>query len=1310
MNKIIIKHSSVPGAIPAAGDLTLGELAINVADGLVFAKQLDGSVKTLAEAIEIKSYGKIVGDVGSITATESAQEMTLKGGAGLKVTASNATNAIVVDLDNADAATLGGYAPSHFATADHLHDDRYLKLQSAGGDYYTQSEVDSNIQQAIDDLMGGASSAYDTLKELEEALKDNDSDIAGINAAIATKLAAADYNADDVLSKLKTVDGSGSGMDADLLDGQQGAFYRNASNLNAGTVPTARLSGIYNIGISGNAATATKLVAPVSLTLSGDASGSVSFDGSEDANINVTVANDSHTHDTRYYQKGESDGRYARLDSDNTISGNVTINGKLTAGSAGFKVGEGLEILGEDGYFPNSSYADARILRMLDNNSSGGLVDGGLVIEGYTASDDGRKEVMTLRTNGEFTAFGNKVWHAGNDGDGSELDADKLDGVEGSQFLRSDTTDTFTGEITGNTLILGGGKIQTSGAALQVNGFSRMGSIWLHEGDTPEATPAKKLTNSGGTLVWAGSTVWHAGNDGAGSTLDADLLDGQEGSYYAPINSPSFTTPDINDAKVRTLVFDNLEPTNVTNKGDGAVGFDSSQGLLIQRTQSIGDASGSGVYKVLDSSNVAAGANIELSNNEAGLSGTQPFTIAVKQGAGSGLDADKLDGVEASQFARLDGTGAQTSTKALTLDLQGHVNDGGNDYGLIIKAFEPAVTLLDRSTNADTGQLLFSNTAFYLRYQNANDGTIGHSDATVGTTNLMKVSTSEIQWMGNDVWHAGNAPIATSSTASTLMKRDGNGDVHARLFRSEFDNTNANIGFIMTQVDTASNNYIRPSTPDQFRAAVTDAHYLSNTGDTMSGTLTISGEGDTTGLRFYSGNDAGGVRLRNPGGNNGELEFWTTDDFSEPFVFRAYDVGNNGTGAYQEWAKISAGGLEIKSGDIHSNNGAFVAHGDVASNSNIDHIWHSDGENAWHFVSDGTYGADGNSTLVAKTLVASDANGIKAEGMVSKSNGNTIIDLTYTPIASNAIGIHTNNSIAAIFDTNNNSTDGNLNFTIGHNGSYGGTNYEELLKIDGIGNYFSKPIYEEGRRVLSEGGIGQFSFNNQDFKGRGKRIAVATTGDLILNYANDFTQVKVQSDMTLDAGTSTTLNILSDAAGISTLNVHGVDQGAGMIYVGQSDTHGGGIEYNGDESTVTTGAGSDYISLFRRNASTDYWTARNKYNSNDWGFRGNVTAYASDARLKENVEVIPDALSKLHQVRGVTYDWREECESLGFMPTQRHEHGVIAQEVQKVVPDAVVPAPFDNDYLTVQHERLIPLLIEAVKELSNKFDQLEARI
>jgi hypothetical protein len=118
---------------------------------------------------------------------------------------------------------------------------------------------------------------------------------------------------------------------------------------------------------------------------------------------------------------------------------------------------------------------------------------------------------------------------------------------------------------------------------------------------------------------------------------------------------------------------------------------------------------------------------------------------------------------------------------------------------------------------------------------------------------------------------------------------------------------------------------------------------------------------------------------------------------------------------------------------------------------------------------------------------------------------------------------------------------------------------------------------------------------------------------------------------------------------------------------------------------------------------------------------GNVTAYSSDARLKKNVQLIPNALSQLKQIRGVTYDWDlEECNRWDFFPPET-DVGVIAQEVQAVQPHAVKFAPFDRDplyngasksgkeYLTVQYEKLVPLLIEAVKELEAKVAALEAK-
>jgi hypothetical protein len=113
-----------------------------------------------------------------------------------------------------------------------------------------------------------------------------------------------------------------------------------------------------------------------------------------------------------------------------------------------------------------------------------------------------------------------------------------------------------------------------------------------------------------------------------------------------------------------------------------------------------------------------------------------------------------------------------------------------------------------------------------------------------------------------------------------------------------------------------------------------------------------------------------------------------------------------------------------------------------------------------------------------------------------------------------------------------------------------------------------------------------------------------------------------------------------------------------------------------------------------------------------------ITSYYSDERLKEDIQPIDSALEKVLQLRGVTYKPNSIAESLGYK--KQNEVGVIAQDVEKVLPEAVKPAPFDimlfegteisrsgESYKTVQYEKLVPLLIEAIKELNNQIKELK---
>ena len=119
----------------------------------------------------------------------------------------------------------------------------------------------------------------------------------------------------------------------------------------------------------------------------------------------------------------------------------------------------------------------------------------------------------------------------------------------------------------------------------------------------------------------------------------------------------------------------------------------------------------------------------------------------------------------------------------------------------------------------------------------------------------------------------------------------------------------------------------------------------------------------------------------------------------------------------------------------------------------------------------------------------------------------------------------------------------------------------------------------------------------------------------------------------------------------------------------------------------------------------------------------NITAYYSDVRLKEVIGKIPDPLKKISQLSGIVYKNNDKAREYGYID-DNEQIGVVAQEVESVLPQIVKPAPFDigqnkdgseysisgEHYKTVQYEKLIPLLIESIKELSKEVEELKSKI
>jgi hypothetical protein len=101
-----------------------------------------------------------------------------------------------------------------------------------------------------------------------------------------------------------------------------------------------------------------------------------------------------------------------------------------------------------------------------------------------------------------------------------------------------------------------------------------------------------------------------------------------------------------------------------------------------------------------------------------------------------------------------------------------------------------------------------------------------------------------------------------------------------------------------------------------------------------------------------------------------------------------------------------------------------------------------------------------------------------------------------------------------------------------------------------------------------------------------------------------------------------------------------------------------------------------------------------------------ITAFFSDARLKNFHGTIEKAGEKVAALNGYYFTENEVAKSLGYN-NDKMQVGVSAQEVEAVLPHAVAPAPIDDKYLTVRYEKLVPLLIEAIKELQVEVAELK---
>jgi len=230
------------------------------------------------------------------------------------------------------------------------------------------------------------------------------------------------------------------------------------------------------------------------------------------------------------------------------------------------------------------------------------------------------------------------------------------------------------------------------------------------------------------------------------------------------------------------------------------------------------------------------------------------------------------------------------------------------------------------------------------------------------------------------------------------------------------------------------------------------------------------------------------------------------------------------------------------------------------------------------------------------------------------------------------------------------------------------------------------------------------------FGSTGLTPATATTGAITvagtLNVANGGTGV------TTSTGSGS--NVLSASPTFTgTLSGANASFSGTLSVTGTSTFNGAGTFNNNRVSIINTTSQGDVLLLTGNGSTTPnksvriyngtYQMINSAYSTviqtiDDAGnltMAGNVTAY-SDARLKTGIFTISNALEKVKMLRGVEYT---------RINTLKPETGLIAQEVQKIMPQVVQ----DGEYLSVAYGNLVGLLVEAIKDLSDQVTRLEMR-
>jgi hypothetical protein len=1214
-----------------------------------------------------------------------------------------------------DADLLDGQQGSYYAPASHNHTGVYLPIGNKAADSNLLDGIDSTgfVRQLGDSSTGpnyldpssrrvNPNASNPTNNHYAVSTFGNFGNVSGQLATHFVSGAAYTRGYNSVWSAWRTQwdslnDGAGSGLDADLLDGQQGSYYYSSAN-----PPPTPTSITESHRVSGNAFATT---------------------GSPGSALEYQQAS------------GQSDTKLApSTDWHNSI-----------------RMGHGN---------PYSYYSNTIAMRM-------------------TGSGLGDLYTQTISNN---SAQGwNKHWHTNNDGAGSGLDADLLDGQQGSyyyssanppptyaKYLRSDASDTV-----GNGVTYTWASTNTEGLRFTNSSYAK--SLYIGGWSGANTAGVSRIRNSNDNLhldsgangqiylnnynaqdvyVNGANKVWHAGNDSSGSGLDADLLDGQHGSYYAPASSiPSvgngtltintsgaasgsgtFTANQSGNTTITisaTNTTYNFGGSTFTSRNSGnAIAIDSVVDNMVGYVNSstaAGYSDGAGFSAAYSSSWVGqlfvdfrTGKLSTRGKNNGTWQAHRFMWDNLNDGSGSGLDADLLDGQHASAFLTAE---TLSSTNSVTVT--------GTKY------FKPAGTVTTPLSGGGNASLqaysVGGNYAAYMAFHRSghyainwgldtsNNMVLGGWSAHASIPSFKVVTSTRMAETGGQgvLWGAGNDGSGSgldadlldglqlhtgrNNEANKVVRTDGNGYIQAGWINTT--SGDSGIANDVSRIYCSSDGYLRYLGKSDFKVLMG----LSKD--------TYDRRDYTTDTNYWTGTNAHGAYNMNDlfARGSGFIDVWGSPTGRPPSGshfngFQALHYSASNTYHHGMQMVMSAGNpSNTYLRGWWANGGSGYAwqkiwtDGNDGSGSGLDADLLDGQQGSYYYPASNPNGyitsADGGS---AGSVSGITSNRIVYGGSARKSTQVStfagVNEVTGFYFGSGVSGAPTTDWINYMHAAGNSwSSSNNYSFQLTH------AFHSDNLWVSRTTN----GSQSTARKIWDSASDGAGSGLDADLlDGQQGSYYAPATGGSYLPLAGGTTSG------TITLGTQYALVANNYGRGLfgvysATRYQHVWSMGTAYKTSDDGTSYGNmyGLTYT--HTNIGTGTNQSISGLSHQLQHRQNGVLNCAFGAGIWT-SGNVTAY-SDIAVKTNLVRIPNALEKVCSINGYTYERTDYIKDLEDpeAPDVLRQAGVVAQEIEKVLPE-VVSGKDGNK--AVAYGNIVALLIESIKELKDEVDELKKQL